>query len=226
MLNNATIDLVKRFEGLRTTAYRDSAGVWTIGYGTTARAGVGIDPVEGMTITEAEAEYYLQKGLEKFSVEITGAITRPINENEFGAFVSLAYNIGTHAFKRSTALRKFNEGDKRGAANAMLMWRRAGGRVLDGLVRRREAERTLFLTPVRADAPAQDIQPDRNSPSQSRTVQASVVQGASAFAGVAGALQALDGTAQIIAVTGCVIVGGLAVFILRERLKAWASGWR
>ena len=98
MLNQATIDLVKEFEGLRTTAYKDSAGIWTIGYGTTARAGVGIEPVEGMEITEAEAEYYLQKGLEKFSTEITGAITQPINENEFGAFVSLAYNIGSGAF--------------------------------------------------------------------------------------------------------------------------------
>lgn len=66
----------------------------------------------------------------------------------------------------------------------------------------------------------------RKSVTQSGTVRGSVVQGASAFAGIVGALQALDGAAQIIAVTGCVIVGGLAVFILRERLKAWASGWR
>ena len=180
MLNQATIDLVKEFEGLRTTAYKDSAGIWTIGYGTTARAGVGIEPVEGMEITEAEAEYYLQKGLEKFSTEITGAITQPINENEFGAFVSLAYNIGSGAFKRSTALRKFNAGDKQGAANAMLMWNKAGGRVLNGLIRRREAERALFMTPVRVDAPAQDARQDRTSPAQSRTVQASVVAAASA----------------------------------------------
>ena len=81
MLNQATIDLVKEFEGLRTAAYKDSAGVWTIGYGTTGRAGVGVDPVEGMEITEAEAEHYLQKGLEKFSTEITGAIT-PADQRE------------------------------------------------------------------------------------------------------------------------------------------------
>ena len=226
MLNQATIDLVKEFEGLRTTAYKDSAGVWTIGYGTTGRAGVGIDPVEGMEITEAEAEYYLQKGLEKFSTEITGAITQPINENEFGAFVSLAYNIGSGAFKRSTALRKFNAGDKQGAANAMLMWNKAGGRVLNGLIRRREAERALFLTPVRVDAPAQDAHQDRTSPTQSRTVQASVVAAASATGSAVTALSALDSVAQYI-VLGFAGVGILmALWIMKERLRKWAAGDR
>jgi lysozyme len=226
MLNQATIDLVKEFEGLRTTAYKDSAGVWTIGYGTTGRAGVGIDPVEGMEITEAEAEYYLQKGLEKFSTEITGAITQPINENEFGAFVSLAYNIGSGAFKRSTALRKFNAGDKQGAANAMLMWNKAGGRVLNGLVRRREAERALFLTPVRVDAPVQDGRQDRTSPAQSRTVQASVVAAASATGSAVTALSALDSVAQYI-VLGFAGIGILmALWIMRERLRKWSAGDR
>lgn len=226
MLNQATIDLVKEFEGLRTTAYKDSAGVWTIGYGTTARAGVGIEPVEGMEITEAEAEYYLQKGLEKFSTEITGSITQPINENEFGAFVSLAYNIGSGAFKRSTALRKFNAGDKQGAANAMLMWNKAGGRVLNGLIRRREAERALFLTPVRVDAPAQDARQDRTSPAQSRTVQASVIAAASATGSAVTALSALDSVAQYI-VLGFAGVGILmALWIMRERLRKWSAGDR
>jgi len=226
MLNQATIDLVKEFEGLRTKAYKDSVGIWTIGYGTTARAGVGIDPAPGMEITEAEAEYYLQKGLEKFSTEITGAITRPINENEFGAFVSLAYNIGSGAFKRSTALRKFNAGDKQGAANAILMWNRAGGKVLKGLVRRREAERALFLTPVRVDAATQDARPDRSSPTKSTTIQASALQVASgAGAGIA-ALGALDGTAQIVALVLAGVVVLAAFWVMRERLRKWASGDR
>jgi lysozyme len=226
MLNQATINLVKEFEGCRLTAYKDSAGVWTIGYGTTGRAGLGIDPVEGMEITEVEAEYYLQKGLEKFAMEITGAFTRAPNENQFGAFVSLAYNIGSGAFKRSTALKKFNEGDDAGAANAILMWNKAGGKVLNGLIRRREAERKLFLTPVSVDAPISDIKPDRQSASQSRTIQASVVQGASAVGGAVGALSALDGTVQIVALVGCFIIAGLALFIMRERLRHWANGVR
>lgn len=145
-INRATIDLVKAFEGLRLKAYPDAVGVLTIGYGTTAMAGVGIAPHIGMTITEAEAETYLMRALEKFALKIQPKITAPINENEFGAFLSLAYNVGPGAFAKSSALRKFNAGDKAGAANAMLLWNKAGGKVR--LVRRREAERALFLTPV------------------------------------------------------------------------------
>lgn len=152
-VNAATLDLIKRWEGFRAEAYLDPAGVWTIGYGTTARAGLGLEPKAGMRITEAEAETYLRKGVEKFAKAIKTAIKAPINENEFGAFVSLAYNIGPAAFRRSTALRKFNAGDKAGAADAMLMWNQAGGKVLQGLKNRRAAERELFLTPA---APSPD----------------------------------------------------------------------
>ena len=66
----------------------------------------------------------------------------------------------------------------------------------------------------------------RSKPTQSKTVQASVVQGASAVGGAVGALNALDGTAQIVALVGCILIGGLALFIMRERLRAWSSGWR
>lgn len=148
--NRATVDLIKVFEGLRLEAYLDAADppVWTIGYGTTAAAGVGVVPKAGMYITQAEAEMYLRRGVEKFAAQIAPMITRPINENEFGAFVSLAYNIGPGAFRSSSALRRFNEGDRAAAADAILLWNKAGGRVLNGLVRRRAAERDLFLAPV------------------------------------------------------------------------------
>ena len=145
-VNSVTLALIKEFEGLRLTAYKDAVGVWTIGYGTTAAAGVGITPKAGMKITEAEAEGYLLAALDKFGDGIRPAITAPINENEWGAFVSLAYNIGPGAFRKSSALRKFNAGDKAGAANAILLWNKAGGKVMKGLVRRRETERALFLS--------------------------------------------------------------------------------
>ena len=147
-VNQAAIDLIKTFEGFRGEAYRDAVGVWTIGYGTTASAGVGIAPVPGMTVTKAEAEWYLQKTVDKFAAQIAPYITAPITENEFGAFVSLAYNIGPTAFRKSSALRHFNAGDRARAASNILLFNKAGGKVLKGLVRRREAERALFLTPV------------------------------------------------------------------------------
>lgn len=156
-VNQRTIDLIKRFEGFRANAYRDIAGIWTIGYGTTAAAGVGITPKEGMVITEPEATLYLRRAIDLFAAKIAPKITAPINENEFGAFVSLAYNIGPGAFNSSSALRHFNAGRKAEAANAILAWNKAtvGGKkvVVKGLVNRRAEERSLFLTPATAPSP-------------------------------------------------------------------------
>lgn len=144
-INQAALDLVKEFEGLKLTAYQDPVGIWTIGYGTTAAAGLGIVPKSGMTITEAQAASYLMRGLEKFADQIKGGITVPVTGNQFGALVSLAYNIGPGAFLKSTLLRKLNAGDYAGAADQFLVWNKAKGKVLKGLTRRREAERALFL---------------------------------------------------------------------------------
>ena len=148
MINEAGLDLVKSFEGFEPKAYADPVGIITIGYGTTAAAGVGIVPKLGMQITEAQATEYLMAALNKFAGRIAPLIKAGVNENEWAAMQSLAYNIGPTAFGRSSVLRKFNAGDKQGAADAFLLWNKAGGKVLKGLVRRREAERALFLTSV------------------------------------------------------------------------------
>ncbi len=158
-INQATIDLIKKWEGFRARAYKDAVGILTIGYGTTARAGVGIDPKPGMVISETEAEYYLEKAVNKFAASIRPAITADINENEFGAFVSLAYNIGPTAFKRSSSLRHFNAGDKKRAAANMALWNKAGGKVLKGLVRRRADEQALFRKSVPHTPPPPDVEP-------------------------------------------------------------------
>jgi len=151
------VDLIKSFEGLELTAYQDTNGTWTIGYGTTAKAGVGITPRQGMTITEAEAEYYLEKMITKLEQIILPKIAAPMNENEKAVFLSLAYNIGPVNFLKSSALRKFNAGDKAGAADAILLWNKEtinGRRVVNrGLVNRRKKEREIFLQKAPASAP-------------------------------------------------------------------------
>jgi lysozyme len=155
-VNDAAFALIREFEGFKAEAYLDELAkppVWTIGYGTTAAAGVGIVPRPGMVISREQAETYLRMAVDKFAAEIRPHITREINENQFGAFVSLAYNIGPGAFRKSSALRKFNAGDIEGAANAILLWEKAGGKVLRGLQRRRRAERDLFLTAAPVPAP-------------------------------------------------------------------------
>ena len=148
MINREALDLIKEFEGFRSKAYKDAVGIWTIGYGTTAMAGVGIEPKAGMEITEAQALAYLDAAVAKFEHNVTKVLKRPANENEYGAMVSLAYNIGPAAFAKSSVLRLFNAGDKEGAGAAFLLWNKAGGKVLAGLTRRRKAERALFLKPV------------------------------------------------------------------------------
>lgn len=150
-VNQATLDLIKRWEGCKLQAYQCSAGVWTIGYGTTAATDLGIKPAKGMTIAQDRAEDLLRQGVEKFAATVDAMITAKVNANEFGACVSLAYNIGPNAFAKSTVLRELNAGHKDKAAAAFRMWNKVGGEVIQGLVNRREAEIKLFLTPPTAD---------------------------------------------------------------------------
>ena len=223
-VNQTTIDLIAKWEGCKLKAYKDVAGIWTVGYGLTSRAGF-IDVGPDTELTQEEADWYLEKVVDDFANKIRPMIAAPINENQFGAFVSLAYNIGTGAFSRSSALKHFNVGRTELVPDAIRMWKKAGGKVVQGLINRREDEIRLFITPATDVAPA--VAPkNRSKPTQSRTVQASVVQGASAVGGAVGALNALDGTAQIVALVGCILIAGLALFIMRERLRAWSSGWR
>ena len=149
-INETGLDLIAQFEGCRLTAYRCPGNVLTIGYGHTSAAGAP-RVFEGMTITEDRARLILENDVEAFSEAVAALVTRPINENQFAAFVSLAFNIGVGAFKKSTALRKFNAGDVAGAADAITLFNKSGGKVLRGLVRRREVERQLFNTPVVAE---------------------------------------------------------------------------
>lgn len=145
--------LIKEFEGLSLAAYRDAAGVATIGYGHTA--GVKL----GDSITKAEAERLLAKDAADVAARLAKLIHVPVSANEFSALVSLAFNIGMGAFAKSTVLRRLNAADRKGAADAILLWDKArvGGKLvpLAGLTRRRAAERALFVKP---DAPADGAQ--------------------------------------------------------------------
>lgn len=139
------IGLIKRFEGLRLTAYRCPAGVWTIGYGHTSAAGAP-DVTPGMTITPQEADDILIRDLVKYEAAVSRALTRSPSQAEFDSMVSLCFNIGPGPFASSSLVRRYNAGDRARAADAFLMWDKAAGRVLPGLSARRAAERRLFLT--------------------------------------------------------------------------------
>ncbi len=137
----AGINLIKQFEGCRLTAYKCPAGVWTIGYGHTA----GVKA--GQTITRAQAEDFLRADLEKYEKKVDKYSRYSWNQNEFDALVSFSYNIGSIDQLTADGTRS-----KAVIAEKITLYNKAGGRVLEGLKRRREAEKALFLTPCAGTA--------------------------------------------------------------------------
>ena len=139
------IALIKQFEGCKLTAYQDSVGVWTIGYGWTQP--VDGKPIRaGMTIKQETAERLLKTGLVSYERDVSRLVKVSLTQGQFDALVSFTYNLGARSLSTSTLLRKLNAGDYAGAADQFLRWNKAGGKVLNGLTRRREAERALFLS--------------------------------------------------------------------------------
>lgn len=138
------VDLICNFEGLELKAYDDGVGVWTIGYGTTKYPN-GIRVKKGDTCTLEQAKAYMQNDLKAFEQTVNSAIKVPLNQNQFDALVSLVYNIGATAFKKSTLVKRLNEGNYKAAANQFNVWVNAGGKRMQGLVNRRATESTLFL---------------------------------------------------------------------------------
>ncbi len=133
------IELTKTFEGLRLVAYQDVAGVWTVGYGHTGPA-----ILEGMAISEADAEVLLRADLAAAIACVNHAVQVEITQNQFDALVDFCFNAGRGNFLQSTLLRKVNLEDFAGAAVQFGLWVHAGGDVVPGLVRRRKAEAALF----------------------------------------------------------------------------------
>ncbi|MEQ8176820.1 MAG: lysozyme [Amphiplicatus sp.] len=153
------LNLIKGYEGLRMSAHYAPSEQWAVGYGHTSTAR------HGMSVTEGDAERLLRDDVKPLESVLASTVRAPLNQNEHDALVSLIFNIGEDNWRRSTVLRKLNEGDKLAAAQAFEMWTKArvNGELvtLDGLVRRRAAEKSLFLMPTDASlvVPTSDVQP-------------------------------------------------------------------
>lgn len=137
-------DLIKSFEGLETTAYKDSAGIWTIGYGTIKYPN-GTRVAEGDKISQAQAQSYLESDSKWVDACLDKHIKVKVSQKQFDALASLVYNIGETAFSSSTLLKKLNAGDYKGAGDQFDVWVNAGGKRVQGLVNRRAKEKALFL---------------------------------------------------------------------------------
>lgn len=134
------VDLIKRFEGCRLKAYRCPAGVLTIGYGHT-----GSDVSNGMEISQEKAENMLKMDLVVHCNNVAKLVKVPLNQNQFDALVSFEYNVGYGALSTSTLLRLLNQGKYTEASKQFERWVYAGGKPLEGLKRRRKAEKELFI---------------------------------------------------------------------------------
>ena len=132
------LQLIKDFEGLELNAYKCAAGVWTIGYGHIK----GVQ--EGMSISEARANEMLNEELTEYENYINKGVTVPLSQCQFDAMVSWVYNLGGGNLQASTLLKVINAEDYDGVPAQLMRWNKAGGKVLEGLTRRRQAEADMF----------------------------------------------------------------------------------
>ena len=237
----AAVSLIAEAEGLRLTAYRCPAGVWTIGYGETD----GVQP--GDTCTREQAERWLCEDLADRAKAVQAICSLPPSRNELGALVSLAYNIGIEALRKSTALRLHNAGQHEAAARAICLWDKARVNgvltTLPGLTARRAREQALYLTPD--DGPAQAQTPQAVE-AESSVAASPIAQGGAATVAT-GAVAALVEAKDTLGPVGDAIKGlrtiltehigiptewvlpalliGLGVVVVRWRLKQRAGGW-
>lgn len=145
MISDRGLELIKLSEGYSDKAYSDPIGIPTIGYGTIRVNG---RPVTlGMTCTKEEASCWLKEHVESIAQRALDSLVRvPLTQNQADALLSFIYNVGAGNFEKSTLLKFLNEGKYEQAADQLLRWNRAGGKVLPGLTARRLEERALFLS--------------------------------------------------------------------------------
>jgi GH24 family phage-related lysozyme (muramidase) len=204
-MTKAGLDLIKQWEGFRAKAYKCPAGVLTIFYGHTSMAGPPkVTP--GMTGTKAEGERVLLNDLKVYEAGVRSAINVELTPNQYSACVSLCYNIGVGAFKRSSVARFCNRRQWKNAADAFALWNKAGGRVLPGLVRRRAAEAALFAKNGTAREPVRPIVDEpKGKPMVMSTTN--VAAGVTAAAGITAATKdVVDNTTSIFSGSNIVIV--------------------
>jgi lysozyme len=143
-ISDEGISLIKRYEGYKTTPYRCPAGLYTVGYGHVIGNGLQLPDEWNRTFFLGEIDELLRTDLARFERGVLRYCTVYLTQSQFDATVSFSFNLGLGVLQRSTLRQKLNRGDYYGAAKEFLKYTRAGGKVLKGLVRRRQAEYNLF----------------------------------------------------------------------------------
>jgi lysozyme len=143
--SDAGIALIKHFEGVRNKPYRDCIGLWTVGVGHLIEDGKQLPDIYNKTFTDAEVDALLKKDLCRFERGVAMQLPMPLKQCEFDALASFSFNLGLGTLQRSTLRQALLRGDKKLAAENILKYCRAGGKVVKGLQLRRQAEYKLFL---------------------------------------------------------------------------------
>ena len=143
-MNKQTLDFIKKFEGEVLRVYKDPVGLWTLGCGHLLTPGEKKTFKLGQKISRELSDEYLTKDLTWAAKAVETMVKVPLTENQKTALISLTFNIGKSAFARSSCLAFLNKGNYKISAQRILLWNTAQGKVLKGLVRRREAEKALF----------------------------------------------------------------------------------
>jgi lysozyme len=144
-ISDIGLQLIKTFEGKHNKGYLCPANVWTIGYGHTGPT-FGNPTPRGMRITDAQIDELLKQDMERFENAVTKYVKVPLTQNQFDALVSFTFNVGAGALSTSTLLKLLNQGKYDEVPAQFLRWNKGGGKVLAGLVRRRQSEAHLFVT--------------------------------------------------------------------------------
>ncbi|QHJ78224.1 MAG: hypothetical protein [Caudoviricetes sp.] len=212
------LEKLKQWEGLKTKAYKDAGGVWTIGYGHTAMAGSPV-PYQGQVITAAEAENILLKDLMQYEAAVANNVNVKLNDNQFAALVSFTFNVGINAFKKSKLLKKLNNGNFDAVPTELMKWNKAGGKKLQGLVNRRRAEGYLWMEG--AFVTSKDVVPEQKAvhPALKPEVIGPVISTASGLTGFA------TGSGPFQWALAAVMVIGVAVglyYLIKEMREAEA----
>jgi lysozyme len=206
------LDLIRRAEGFRSIAYRDAAGVLTIGYGHTSMAGHPA-VTAGMRITESEAEAIFRRDVAQFALIVRQAVRVALTDAQFSALVSFCYNVGGTNFSRSSVLAAVNAGDFAAVPRRLALWTKAGGKELPGLIRRRAAEAALFMENHNGTA-----QPDKQT-SGKPVVRSKSIMLAVVAACLTAVKTTLGDAAPIFGTILMLAIMAALVWIIIERIK-------
>ena len=145
-VSDKCINTIKHHEGFVRKPYQDPIGLWTVGVGHLIGDGKKLPKEWNKEFTDEEVDNILCEDLERFEIGIQRLTKVSLTQSQFDALVSFSFNVGLGNFQSSTLRSKLNRGDYEGASNEFPKWRKAGGKILKGLVKRRADERNLFLS--------------------------------------------------------------------------------